>query len=201
MDYFRHHYMPTPEGGHDGTAADGPSKDEIFEALIMQESSGRPGVQGPPTRYGRAQGLTQVLPSTGQAMARRLGVPWRPDLMTGTSSEAADYQRRIGRAYFDEAWDRSDEDPREALMYYHGGPKLRGPNTRAYPDQVLRRIPPHEEALAHPAPLAPQPAVRPAADASLRRGREGHHLPPRRGPFAVWRPGLLGDLLPHLTRG
>jgi len=109
--------------------------------LIQQESGGRVGVSGPQTQYGKAQGLSQVLPATGQGIAKKLGVPWRGDLMTGTSPDAAAYQRSIGQAYLDEALNKTG-NVRDALRYYHGGPnrQIWGPKTNAYADGVLRRM-------------------------------------------------------------
>ncbi|HEY9219548.1 MAG TPA: lytic transglycosylase domain-containing protein [Phenylobacterium sp.] len=125
------------------TAQAAPSNmDAVFGALIQQESGGRPGVSGPQTQYGVAQGMTQMLPATAQSMAEKLGVAWRPDLMTGTSAEAANYQRQLGRAYFDEGLQRYGGDVRKALAYYHGGPdeSIWGPKTRQYVDSVLGRV-------------------------------------------------------------
>jgi len=118
-----------------------PSVDDLFGALIQQESGGKPGVLGPQTPYGQAQGATQMLPQTAQAMAAKLNVPWRPELMTGTTPEAEQYQTTLGRAYFDEGMQKYGGDPRKALMYYHGGPdeSLWGPKTNAYADAVLAR--------------------------------------------------------------
>lgn len=96
---------------------------------------------GPQTPYGRAQGMTQVLPATGQAVAQKLGVAWRPDLMSGATPEAAAYQRAIGQGYFEEALTKTG-NVSDALKYYHGGPsrKLWGPKTEAYAASVLRRM-------------------------------------------------------------
>jgi hypothetical protein len=82
-----------------------------------------------------------MLPKTAQAMAAKLNVPWRPELMTGTTPEAEQYQTTLGRAYFDEGMQKYGGDPRKALMYYHGGPdeSLWGPKTNAYADAVLAR--------------------------------------------------------------
>ena len=112
-----------------------------FDALIQQESGGRPGVLGPQTRYGRAEGLTQMLPATAEGTAKRLGVPWRPDLMRATSAEGAAYQRALGEAYFQQGMSETG-NLRDALHYYHGGPNRRlwGPKTRAYADAVLRKM-------------------------------------------------------------
>jgi len=114
---------------------------DVLPALIQQESGGRVGVQGPQTRYGRAQGLTQVLPSTAQGIAKRLGVPFRPDLLGGTSDAAAQYQRAIGGAYLDEGLSKTG-NVRDALRYYHGGPNrgMWGRKTNAYADAILARL-------------------------------------------------------------
>lgn len=115
--------------------------DEILPALIQQESGGRAGISGPQTQYGTAQGMTQVLPATAQGVAKRLGVPYRPDLMTGTSKEAAQYQQAIGQGYLEEALSKTGT-VEEALKYYHGGPNRRlwGRKTNAYAADVLRRL-------------------------------------------------------------
>lgn len=128
--------QPTMAGGDRAVA------DRVFEALIMQESGGRAGVPGVMTRYGQAQGMTQVLDSTGEAMAKKLGIPWHPHLMRARTPEGAAYQRQIGRAYFEEGLVRYGGDVRKALAYYHGGPDERkwGPKTRAYVEDVLARI-------------------------------------------------------------
>lgn len=116
----------------------------VWRAAIQQESGGRPGVTGPQTAYGRAQGIAQTLPATAKAMAVKLGLPWRPDLLGGTSDEAAQYQETLGRAYFDEGMQKYGGDPTKALAYYHGGPneKLWGPKTRAHVNAVMARVQP-----------------------------------------------------------
>ncbi len=115
--------------------------DEILPALIQQESGGRVGVSGPQTQYGTAQGMTQVLPATAAGVAKKLGVPWRPDLMSGTSKEAAQYQQAIGQGYLEEALNKTGT-VEDALKYYHGGPNRRlwGRKTNAYAADVLRRL-------------------------------------------------------------
>lgn len=114
----------------------------VTKAQIGVESSGRRGIAGPQTPYGQAFGLMQVQDGTGQEMARKLGVAWRPDLMRGTSDAAAQYQTAIGQAYYNEGLRRYGGDQRKALMYYHGGPneRLWGPKTRAYADTVMARM-------------------------------------------------------------
>lgn len=112
-----------------------------MESLIQQESGGRAGAVGPQTKYGRALGMTQLLPATAQEMAGKLGVPFRQDLLTGKSPEAAAYQRRLGQAYLEQGL-RETGNIRDGLHYYHGGPNRRqwGPKTRAYADSVIARL-------------------------------------------------------------
>lgn len=85
--------------------------------------------------------MTQMLPDTAKEMARKLGVPFRPDLLTAKTPDAADYQKRLGKAYFDEGLAKTG-NVRDALHYYHGGPNKRlwGPKTRSYADAVLGRL-------------------------------------------------------------
>lgn len=120
----------------------GMQPDNVFAALVQQESGGRAGVLGPQTKYGRAVGATQLLPATAKQMADKLGIPFRPDLLQGKSQEAMAYQLRLGRAYFDEGLDKYNGDIGKALAYYHGGPdeSLWGPKTRKYVSDVLGRI-------------------------------------------------------------
>ncbi len=83
----------------------------------------------------------QVLPDTARGVAQKLGIPYRPDLMTGKTADAADYQRRIGQAYLQEGLQKTG-NLRDALHYYHGGPDrtMWGPKTRAYANSVLNRM-------------------------------------------------------------
>lgn len=113
----------------------------LSSAVTQQESGNRPGIAGPSTPYGVAHGLMQVQDGTGRDMAKKLGLPWRPDLMRGTDAGAAAYQQALGNAYLQEGLAKFGGDPRMALMYYHGGPNqhLWGPKTHAYADAVLAR--------------------------------------------------------------
>lgn len=114
---------------------------DILPHLIQKESSGRVGVIGPDTRYGNAEGLGQVLPSTGAGVAKSLGITWQPDLMTGTTPAAAAYQRKIAQGYLDEALNATG-NVTDALKYYHGGPNraIWGPKTNAYAAEILRQM-------------------------------------------------------------
>ena len=109
-------------------------------AVIGQESGGRYGVSN--AEGSGAMGVGQVMPATGKALAARLGMPWRPDLMAGASAEARQYQDAITHAAAQEAWQASGGDPRTAAMYYHGGSdrRLWGPKTQRYAAEVLGRM-------------------------------------------------------------
>lgn len=112
-----------------------------FDAIIEQESGGRAGVVGQRTPYGTPLGMAQMLPETAREMAGKLKLPWRPELLTAATPEGADYQKRLGEAYFNEGLARTG-NLRDAARYYHGGPnrKLWGPKTNRYADSFMRRI-------------------------------------------------------------
>jgi soluble lytic murein transglycosylase-like protein len=83
----------------------------------------------------------QTLPSTAQEMAGKLGMPWRPDLLTAQTPEAANYQRQLGQAYLQEGYNKTG-NWRDAFRYYYGGPNrsMWGPKTNAYADDAMRRM-------------------------------------------------------------
>lgn len=134
--------LPPGVGMRSLVAPEQGASDPVMDALIAQESGGDGNAVGPQTQYGQALGSTQMLPATAEEMARKLGVPWRPDLMRGDSETAMSYQRRLGEAYLQEGLDEYGGDLRMALMRYHGGPdqSLWGPKTQAYADNVMRRM-------------------------------------------------------------
>jgi soluble lytic murein transglycosylase-like protein len=105
--------------------------------LIHHESGGNGTAVSP----AGALGSTQMLPATAQAMAAKLGMPWRPDLLQSNAPEALNYQRTLGAAYLQEGLAKTG-NVRDALRYYHGGPdrSLWGPKTNAYADAVLSSI-------------------------------------------------------------
>lgn len=109
----------------------------MFGSLIQQESGGNGAAVSPKG----ALGSTQMLPATAQEMARKLGLPFRPDLLRSNDPRALQYQQRLGRAYFEEGLQRTG-NVRDALRYYHGGPNrsMWGPKTNAYADSILSRL-------------------------------------------------------------
>lgn len=114
--------------------------DWLYPLIEQQESGGRPR-PGQPTRYGTAQGVAQMLPSTARGVARDLGVPYNEALLMGTDAESIAYQRALGREYTRQGLEWGGGDPQQAAMFYHGGPdrSIHGPRTRAYAQQVLGR--------------------------------------------------------------
>jgi hypothetical protein len=138
---------PTPAVAPTAATAGQPDPEAVWQAAIMQESGGVAGRIGPQTDYGRAEGLTQMLPATAEAMARKLGVAWNPALMRENSPKAKAYQERLGRAYFEEGLEKYG-NVEDALRYYHGGPnqQLWGPKTEAHVKAVMNRVQPYETA-------------------------------------------------------
>ena len=123
---------------------------KVHANMLTTESGNTPGKIGPKTPYGVPVGIGQMLPGTAQEMAQNLGIPWRPDLMTGTDAGATAYQKVLSQAYYHEGLQKYGGDARMAAGYYHGGPneKIWGPKTHAYMDTVTKG-----------AEMAPQPAA------------------------------------------
>lgn len=113
---------------------------DFKRAIVGQESGGRYGV--PNAEGSGAMGVGQVMPETARALSARLSLPYRPELLAGTSPEARRYQDRITDAAAREAWQAGGGDPRVAAMYYHGGSNrdIWGPKTHRYAGEVLARM-------------------------------------------------------------
>lgn len=93
------------------------------------------------TKWGTAKGSMQLLDGTAQGMAAKLGMSWRPELMTARSAEAAAYQRTLGAAYFQEGLEKTG-NYYDAARYYHGGPNRAewGPKTNSYANHFVSRL-------------------------------------------------------------
>jgi hypothetical protein len=151
---------PTPAAGSGAAAASAAvpkgaphspaNPDDVFGAIIQQESGGKPGVTGPKTVYGSAHGEGQLLDHTAEAMAKKIGVAWQPEMMTAKTPEAEAYQLKLSHAYFQEGLDKYNGDVPKALAYYFGGPDERiwGPKTHKYVSDVLSRLEPTQSADA-----------------------------------------------------
>lgn len=116
---------------------------EAFRNAIRQQESGNTaGAVGPETPYGQAEGVGQVLPTTAEPLARRIGLPWNPSMMRGTTPAALAYQTKISNAAIDEALTASGGDPAKAAAYYFAGPnpQLHGPKTQAYVQSVMAKM-------------------------------------------------------------
>jgi hypothetical protein len=114
-------------------------------AIIGQETGGRYGVSN--TEGSGAAGVGQVMPDTAKVLAARIGISYRPDLLTGTSAVARQYQDQITEAALQEAWQAggSGNDPRTSASYYFGGSDRGkwGPQTHQYADEILGRMGSH----------------------------------------------------------
>ena len=120
--------------------------DTVWSAMIQRESGGDGDAISPKG----ALGSTQMLPPTAQAMAKKLGVAYQPELMLGNSPQALAYQNKLGRAYFDEGLQIYKGDLYKAASYYHGGPNEAqwGPKTKAYAEAVTAGLPQEDMAAA-----------------------------------------------------
>ena len=114
--------------------------DNFKRAIIKQESGGRYGVTN--TEGSGAAGLGQIMPDTAKSIATKLGLPFRPELLTGTSPLARSYQDKLTHAATQEAWQYGGGDPRKAAAYYFAGPNKKGwgPKTSKYQQDILRRM-------------------------------------------------------------
>ena len=96
-----------------------PANDGLFEALLMQESGGqqlRP--DGTPVTSSKgAIGIAQVMPGTAPEAAALAGLPWDE----ARYRSDADYNRALGRAYFEKQLADFGETPK-ALAAYNAGP-------------------------------------------------------------------------------
>lgn len=103
---------------------------ELALAVAHVESGMRPAhtVTGPPTRYGRAVGSMQILPSTGRAMGCGNLRDTRQNV-------------RCGVRYLRRSLDRHG-DAGLAALEFHGGENRRlwGPRTHRYRQMVLARM-------------------------------------------------------------
>lgn len=163
-------------------------------ALTHQESGGN----GMAVSSQGALGSTQMLPATAQAMADRLGVPFRPELLQSKTPEAIDYQQNLGRAYLQQGIEQTG-NLKDGLHYYHGGPDRHqwGPKTAAYADSVMGAVGGDPGAPA-PAQEAPDPSKMSDADLMAALGQAAPAQPsvevevlghPELGRGAYYEPG------------
>lgn len=115
------------------------SLDTLRQHFVAQESGGNYSAVNAETG---AMGAYQVMPQTGAGLAKQLGVPWRPDLMTGNTPEAKQYQDTIGQAAIQDSINAGGGDPRAIFAHYYGGPdkSKHGPRTRKYVEDMMGRL-------------------------------------------------------------
>lgn len=111
-------------------------------ALRAQESSGDYGVMN--AEGSGAMGAYQFMPNTARALAERLGMDYRPDLMSGAggrSKEGRAYQERLMDAQMKDILNFAGDDVGRAGAYHFAGPNEKGygPKTRQYESDILRR--------------------------------------------------------------
>lgn len=112
--------------------------DRLRPVILAQESGGDYTKVSPKG----ALGAYQVMPATARSLAGRLGMQWRPELMTSNTREARQYQDAIGSAAIQEAISAGGGDLTQTAMYYHGGSNrnLWGPKTRQYAVDIANRL-------------------------------------------------------------
>ena len=126
-------------GGLVAFAGGGSTKDRWWDAIVAQENGGK--YTGVNTQGSGAMGKYQLMAPTARALAKRLGLSYRPDLLTTDTPESRQYQDALGAAARDEAWSYGGGDTGRASAYYQAGPsKQGGPNNRKYVSDIERRL-------------------------------------------------------------
>ena len=108
------------------------------QAIIAQESGGDYGAVN---KESGAMGAYQFMEPTARAIAKRLGMAYRPDLLTGKSKAAKEYQDALGTEQLREAVDFGGGDVGRAGIYHFAGPNEAGwgPKTRKYKQDIMQR--------------------------------------------------------------
>lgn len=101
-------------------ALDPTAADRAFGVAVGTESNNRQfGADGKTlTSPAGAQGIAQVMPGTGPEAAKLAGLPWDPKRL----ATDADYNRKLGKAYFDFQLRTFGGDVRKAWAAYNAGP-------------------------------------------------------------------------------
>lgn len=113
----------------------------LRRALRAQESSDDYGAINEDSG---AMGGYQFMEPTARALAKRLGMEYRPDLMTGAggrTKKGREYQERLMDEQMKDILAFSDGDLERAAAYHFAGPNERGwkGKTRRYQEDILRR--------------------------------------------------------------
>lgn len=112
------------------------------KAIIAQESGGDYGITN--AEGSGAMGAYQFMPPTARALAERLGLPYRPELLQGSkgrSKEGRAYQDALGTAQLQDAIEFGGDDIGKAGAFHFAGPNTKGhgAKTRQYEKDILRR--------------------------------------------------------------
>jgi hypothetical protein len=113
---------------------------DFRRAIIAQESGGRYGI--PNAEGSGAMGIGQIMPDTARAIAKRIGLPYRPELLAGTDEASREYQDALTTEATKEAFNYGKGDPQLAAQYYFAGPNKKGwgPKTQEYGLDIMRRL-------------------------------------------------------------
>lgn len=107
--------------GSGGSQPAAPSQDRVFDALIGQESGGKQFDKNgaPLTSKAGAVGMAQVMPGTAPEAAKLAGLDY-DEMRYRTDAE---YNKALGRAYFNKQLQDFDGDTSRALAAYNAGPQ------------------------------------------------------------------------------
>ena len=107
--------------GSAGSQGAAPSQDKVFDALIGQESGGKQFDKNgaPLASKAGAIGIAQVMPGTAPEAAKLAGVEY-DEMRYRTDAE---YNKALGRAYFNKQLQDFDGDTARALAAYNAGPQ------------------------------------------------------------------------------
>ena len=116
--------------------------ERLRAALRAQESGGDYGIMN--LEGSGAMGAYQFMPDTARALAKRLGLEYRPDLMQGKggrSKEGIAYQERLMDEQMKDILRFAGGDVGRAGIYHFAGPNEKGwgTKTREYEKDILRR--------------------------------------------------------------
>lgn len=130
---------PTPDVSGASVGPSALTVDALRPLFVAQESSGDYTARNKETG---ALGRYQIMPDTGRALAKRVGVAWNPAMMTQDTPTARRYQDALGNAAIQEAIDYGQGDPNKIFGYYYGGSDTGkwGPRTRQYQAEMMDRL-------------------------------------------------------------
>ena len=106
--------------GASGTGSFNVDTNKLFDSLLQTESAGRQfdNKGNVITSPKGAIGIAQVMPKTGPEAAKLAGLPWDETRF----KQDAEYNKALGRAYFNKQLESFGNDPAKALAAYNAGP-------------------------------------------------------------------------------